>query len=67
MLMKSNNIKVMMGSEINNIEELFESLQKYQERFKELMRENEFVFDRVDLLYFYLHRISLKRSGVLYD
>ena len=67
MLMKSNNIKVMMGSEINNIEELFESLQKYQERFKELMRENEFVFDRVDLLYFYLHRISLKRSDVLYD
>ena len=65
--MKSNNIKVMMGSEINNIEELFESLQKYQERFKELMRENEFVFDRVDLLHFYLHRISLKRSGVLYD
>ena len=57
----------MMGSEINNIEELFESLQKYQERFKELMRENEFVFDRVDLLYFYLHWISLKRSGALYD
>ena len=27
------------------------------------MRENEFVFDSVDLLYYHLHKISLKRGG----
>ena len=27
------------------------------------MRENEFVFDSVDLLYYHLHEISLKRGG----
>ena len=36
--------EIMMGSETNYItEELFESLQKYQERLEELMRESEFV------------------------
>ena len=45
---KSNNIETMMGNETN---ELFESLlQKYQEGLAEKMRENEFVFDNVDLL-----------------
>ena len=33
---KSDNIKIMMGSETNDIiEKLFESLQKYQERLEE--------------------------------
>ena len=53
-----------MGSEKNdNIEEILKSLYKYQERLEELMRENEFVFDSVDLLYYHLHKISLKRGG----
>ena len=34
----------MMGSEINNIEELFKSLQEHQERLEDLMSESEFVF-----------------------
>ena len=60
---KSDNIKIMMGSETNDIiEELRESLQKYQEGLEQSMRESEFVFDSVDLLYYHLQRISLKRS-----
>ena len=49
---KSYNIQIMMGSETNNsIKELFESLQKYQERLEELMRESEFVFYNVYLFF----------------
>ena len=54
----------MMGSETNDIlEKLFESLQKYQKRLEKLMRECEFVFDSVNLLYYHLCKISLKRGG----
>ena len=63
MYARSDNIKIMMGSETNDIiEELRESLQKYQEGLEQSMRESEFVFDSVDLLYYHLQRISLKRS-----
>ena len=52
---KIDNIKIMMGSETNDIiEELFKSLLKYQERLEESIREIEFVFDSVDLLYNHL-------------
>ena len=42
---KKNNVKLMMGSETDEIiEELFKSfLQKYQEGLEESMRGNEFV------------------------
>ena len=60
----SDNIKIMMGSKTNDItEELFRSIQKYQQRLEELTRESEFVFDGIDLLYYHLHKTSLKRSG----
>ena len=53
----------MMDSETNYIiEELRESLQKYQEGLEQSMRESEFVFDSVNLLYYHLQRIGLKRS-----
>ena len=52
---KIDNIKIMMGNETNDIiEELFKSLVKYQERLEESIREIEFVFDSVDLLYYHL-------------
>ena len=42
---RSANMKIMMGSETNNIiKELFKSLQKYQERLEESMRKSKFVF-----------------------
>ena len=66
---KSHNIEIMMGNEIDEIiEELFESLlQKYQERLEESMKESEFVFDRVDLLYYKVHKISLNRGRSYID
>ena len=62
---KSNNIEIMMGSETNYIiEELCESLlQKYQDGLEELIRESEFIFDSVDLLYYNLQKTSLSRKG----
>ena len=66
---KSNNIKITMGNEIDEIiEELFESLlQKYQERLEESMKGSEFVFDSVDLLYYKVHKISLNRGRSYID
>ena len=37
-------------------------MQKYQEGLEELMRGSEFVFGSVDLLYYHLQRISLKKG-----
>ena len=52
MLTNSDNIKIMMGSETDDIiKELCESvLQKYQEGLKESMRGSNFYFDIADLL-----------------
>ena len=48
---KSNNIEIMMGTEIDDIiKELKSLLQKYQERLEESMKGSDFVFDSVDLL-----------------
>ena len=61
---KSNNIEIMMGSEIDEIsDERFESLlQKCQEGLEESMgRGSSFAFDSVDLLYYHLQKRSLKR------
>ena len=42
---RSANMKIMIGSETNNIiKELCKSLQKYQERLEESMRKSKFVF-----------------------
>ena len=65
---EKRNIEIMMGNESDEIiEELCESLlQKYQEGLEESMRGSEFIFDRVDLLYYNLQRISLNRKGSSY-
>ena len=60
----SDNIEIMMISETDDIiNELFKSfLQGYQEGLEQSMKGSEFVFDSVDLLYYHLHKISLKRG-----
>ena len=60
---KSDNIEIMTGNETDEItEELLKSLlQKYQEGLEELMKESEFIFDSVDLLYYHLQKASIKR------
>ena len=65
---KSNNIEIMMGNETDDItEKLFESrLQKYQEGLEESVKESEFYFDSVNLLYCNLQKTSLKQIGSSY-
>ena len=66
---KSDNIEIMMGSETDDIiNKLFESLlQRYQEGLEETMKGRDFVPDSVDLLYYHLHKISLKRGKSYVD
>ena len=66
---KSNNVEIMIDSEKNEIiEDFFESfLQKYQEGLEESMRESEFVYDSVDVLYYNLNKVSLSRGGSCID
>ena len=65
---KSRNIEIMMRSKTNDIiEELRECLlQNYQEEEKS-MRGSQFVRDSIDLLYYHLQKISLKRARSYID
>ena len=62
---KSNNTEIMIDNETDGIiEKLFGShLQKYQKDLEESMRESEFNFDSVNLLYYHLQ----KRGGSYID
>ena len=60
----SNNIEILMVCETGNInDELFESLlQRYQKPKEESRkRGSEFIHKYVDLLYYNLHKISLRK------
>ena len=54
----------MMGSKTDEIiDELFESLlQRYEKGLEKKIKESEFIFDSVHLLYYKLNTISLKRG-----
>ena len=69
MYTKSYNIEIMMGNETDEIiEKLFESLlQNYQKNLEKPMRVSEFVSDSIDLLYYHLQKISLKRDRFYID
>ena len=66
---KSDNIKIMIGSETNEvIEELFISLlQRYQEGLEESMKGSGFVSDGVNALYYDLNKTSLNRGRSYID
>ena len=69
MYSKSNNAKILNGTETDDIiNELFEFfLKKYQEGFETKMEGSNFVFESVDLLYYHLHKINLTRCGSYID
>ena len=62
---KSDNIQIMNGTEISEaINKLFNSfLRRYQERLEAKMKGSGYIFERVDLLKYHLHKISLNRSS----
>ena len=61
---ESDNIEIAMGIETDYIiEELFRSfLKNYQKNLEEKMKDSNFVFESVDLLYYSLHKTTLKRG-----
>ena len=66
----SDNIEIIMGNETDDIvDELIKSfLQRYQKNLEKSMKKgSNFVFNSVDLLYYHLHKISLKRGGSYID
>ena len=66
---KSDNIEIMNGTETSDaINELFKSfITRYQEGLETKMKGSSFIFERVDLLYYDLHKISLDRAGSYID
>ena len=65
MYTKSDNIEIMNGAETSDaINELFKSfLRRYQDGLETKMKGSSFIFEKVDLLYYHLHKISLNRGG----
>ena len=62
---KSDNIEIMNGIETNDaINELFNSfLRRYKKRLETKMKGSSYIFDKVDLLKYHLHKISLNRGS----
>ena len=65
MYSKSDNVKIMSGIETEDIiNELVNTFHKtYQEGLETNMRGSSFTFERIDLLEYHLHKISLNRDG----
>ena len=61
---KSGNVEIIMGIKTDNIiKKLFESfLNKYQKNLEEKIKDSNFAFESIDLLYYSLHKITLKRG-----
>ena len=62
----SNNIKMFSGSDTGKvIHKLFDTLLKRFLEAKETSfeRASKFIFENVDLLYYYFHKIDIKRGG----
>ena len=65
MYSKSDNITIIKGAETEDIaNELFNTfLKRYQEGLETKMRGSSFTFERIDLLKYDLHKISLNRGS----
>ena len=69
---KSHNIEIMMGNKTDEIiKTLFKSLlQNYHKDLEESMRRyipNRYIPNSIDLLYYHLQKIGLKRGGSYID
>ena len=61
---KSDNIEIMINDKADEvIKELFDSLKNRYQNNLESMKESEFVFAYVQLLYYKFHKINLNRGG----
>ena len=66
---KSDNIGIISGTETSDaIDEIFKTfLRRCQEGLETEMKGSNFIFERVDSLYYYLYKISLNRTGSYID
>ena len=62
---KSDNVKIMNGTDTSDaIKELIDSFMKrYQEGLETKMKGRSYIFERIDLLEYHLHKISLNRGS----
>ena len=62
---KSDNVEIMRGNDTKTIvTKLFDTLkQRYQEGLETKMDSSNYIFDRVMLLEYHFHKISLKRGS----
>ena len=69
MYTKSDNIEIMNDAETSDvINEIFKSfLRRYQKGLETKMKGSSFIFERIDLLHYDLHKISLNRGGSCID
>ena len=69
MYTKSDNITILSGIETDDvINELFNSFhRRYQEGLQTKMKGSSFTFERIDLLEYHLHKISLNRGSSYID
>ena len=65
MHIKSDNIQIMRGTETSDvINELHKSFfKRYQEGLETKMDKSSYTFERVDLLEYHFHKISLNRAS----
>ena len=62
---KSDNVEIMNGTDTSNaINKLINSFMKrYQEGLQTKMKGSSYIFERIDLLEYHLHKISLNRGS----
>ena len=63
---KSDNVKIINSTDTSDaINELIDSfIKRYQEGQETKMKGSSYIFDRIDLLEFHLHKISLNRGSL---
>ena len=65
---KSDNIKMMIHDEVNEVmKELFDQLKNRYQNILESMKGSEFLFDYVHWFYYKCHKINLNRGGLYID
>ena len=66
---KSDNVEIMNGADTSDaIDKLISSFMKrYQEGLETKMKGSSYIFERIDLLEYHLHKISLNRGSSYID
>ena len=66
---KSDNVEIMNGTDTSDaINKLINSfIKRYQEGLETKMKGSSYMFERIDLLEYHLHKISLNRGSSYID